>query len=326
MPYTKRDILVDNPINTRQSERGLTYNQRNKATRLMVKKILKKIFKLAGIKPADFAQMISKWSIQSAFSRNGLGCLTEKLRKIVPDISNQQESEKGSFNDYWELKRRALQSFQCSMMFKALEHYSPSGKLTVVDIGDSAGTHMIYLKELTRGKFDIDTVSVNLDPRAIEKIKARGLSAVLCRAEEIDIGGKKIDLFASFQMVEHLHNPSIFFHRLAEKSSCNRMVMTVPYLKKSRVGLHHIRNRTGKIIFAEDEHIFELNPEDWTLLLLHSGWRVVYSEVYYQYPRRVPIISQMLSRYWRKTDFEGFWGAILEKDTTFSDYYQDWEG
>jgi hypothetical protein len=25
------------------------------------------------------------------------------------------------------------------------------------------------------------------------------------------------------------------------------------------------------------------------------------------------------------TVFEGFWGAILEKDTTLSDLYQDWE-
>ncbi|MHB9156374.1 MAG: hypothetical protein ACYC5N_11930 [Endomicrobiales bacterium] len=32
-----------------------------------------------------------------------------------------------------------------------------------------------------------------------------------------------------------------------------------------------------------------------------------------------------LSRYWRKTEFEGFWGAILEKEAAFSDRYRDWE-
>jgi len=242
----------------------------------------------------------------------------------VPDISNQEESGKDIFNNYWELKRRALQSFQCSMMLKALEHLPPMG-LTVVDVGDSAGTHMLYLRELIRGKFDVDTISVNLDPRAIEKIRARGLKAILCRAEDLDLREKKVDLFTSFQMVEHLHNPAIFFHRLAKKSLCNKMVITVPYLKESRVGLHHIRNKTGKIIFAEDEHIFELSPEDWTLLLLHSGWSVVQSEIYYQYPRKLPIISQMLSWFWRHADFEGFWGAILEKDTTLSNLYQDWD-
>lgn len=286
--------------------------------------MIKKIFKFAGIKPADFTQRISKWSIHQAIKENRFIELIEKLRKIAPDISNQ-ETTVNENNDYWELKRRTQQAFQCTMMLKALETFT-SKNLTVVDIGDSAGTHMLYLKELTKDRFDIDTIGVNLDPTAIEKIKARGQKAMLCRAEDLDLGDKKVDIFTSFQMVEHLHNPSIFFKRLAKKSACNKMVITVPYLKSSRVGLHSIRNHWNKPVIAEEEHIFELSPEDLTLLILHSGWRVVYSEVYYQYPRRVPIISQMLSRYWRKTDFEGFWGAILEKDTTISDYYQDWEG
>ena len=283
-----------------------------------------KILTILGLNPRTFSEKLSKQSLRLASLENGYGSLVKKLREIVPDISNQEESGKDIFNNYWELKRRALQSFQCSMMLKALEHLPPMG-LTVVDVGDSAGTHMLYLRELIRGKFDVDTISVNLDPRAIEKIRARGLKAILCRAEDLDLREKKVDLFTSFQMVEHLHNPAIFFHRVAKKSLCNKMVITVPYLKESRVGLHHIRNKTGKIIFAEDEHIFELSPEDWTLLLLHSGWRVTYSEIYYQYPRKLPIISQMLSWFWRHADFEGFWGAILEKDTTLSNLYQDWD-
>ena len=250
---------------------------------------------------------------------NSISSLSEWLGR-----SSRKAQKNSPGDDYWELKRRALQSFQCSMMLKALEHL-PSGRLTVVDIGDSAGAHMLYLRELTKGKFDVDTISVNLDSRAIEKIKARGLNAILCRAEDLDLREKKDDLFTSFQMVEHLHNPAIFFRRLAVKSPCNKIVITVPYLKESRVGLHHIRNRTGKIIFAEDEHIFELSPEDWTLLLLHSGWSVVQSEIYYQYPRKLPIISHLFSCYWKNSDFEGFWGAILEKDTTLSNLYQDWD-
>ena len=248
--------------------------------------------------------------------------MIEKLRKIAPDIS-RQETTVNENNDYWEIKRRTQQAFQCTMMLKALETFT-SKNLTVVDIGDSAGTHMLYLKELTKDIFDIDTIGVNLDPTAIEKINARGQKAMLCRAEDLDLGDKSVDIFTSFQMVEHLHNPAIFFRRLAKKSPCNKIVMTVPYLKNSRVGLHHIRWNSDKTIFAEDEHIFELSPEDWTLLLLHSGWKVVYSYIYYQYPRRMPVISWLFSWYWRNTDFEGFWGAILEKDTTLSDRYQDW--
>ncbi|MFH1309101.1 MAG: hypothetical protein ABIH85_00305, partial [Candidatus Omnitrophota bacterium] len=76
---------------------------------------------------------------------------------------------------------------------------------------------------------------------------------------------------------------------------------------------------------AEEEHIFELNPKDWALLFLHSGWRVKYSEIYYQYPRKWPVLSWLWAKFWKLTDYEGFWGAILEKDTTYSDCYQDWE-
>lgn len=285
--------------------------------------ILKKVLKLIGISPSNFTQRISKWSVHQAIKENKFIELIEKLRKIAPDIS-RQETTVNENNDYWEIKRRTQQAFQCTMMLKALETFT-SKNLTVVDIGDSAGTHMLYLKELTKDRFDIDTIGVNLDPTAIEKIRARGQKAILSRAEDLDLGDKKIDLFTSFQMVEHLHNPSIFFRRLAKRSPCNKMVITVPYMKNSRIGLHSIRNRLNKPVIAEEEHIFELSPEDWTLLLLHSGWKVVYSRIYYQYPLKWPIISMLLAQFWRKTDFEGFWGAILEKDTTISDFYQDWE-
>ena len=103
------------------------------------------------------------------------------------------------------------------------------------------------------------------------------------------------------------------------------MLITVPYLKKSRVGLYYIRANSVKPIFAEEEHIFELSPEDWSLLFKHAGWKVVYSKIYYQYPRKIPILKSILAALWRSTDHEGFWGVVLEKDTAASDLYQDWE-
>jgi 2-polyprenyl-3-methyl-5-hydroxy-6-metoxy-1,4-benzoquinol methylase len=268
---------------------------------------------------------IAKVSIELAVAQQGLIKLIKRLREIEPDISKQETSGSEKFNEYWEFKRRSLQAFQCKMMLKAID-FLGGGKITVVDIGDSAGTHMLYLKKLTRENVCVDTIGVNLDPIAIEKIKARGQKAILCRAEELDLGQQKVDLFTSFEMVEHLHNPAILFRRLAKRSACNYMVVTVPYRKQSRVGLYLLRNHP-KIMSntAEEEHIFELSPEDWSLLMLHSGWRVVYDKIYYQYPQRIPIISWVLSLFWRKTDFEGFWGAILKKDIVLSDRYRDWE-
>jgi len=289
-----------------------------------MKRLLKRFLNFFGIDVKKLLEQVSKFSIQLALLQNRRGRLVKELKKIVPDISNQESSEASTFNDYWELKRRALQAFQCRLMLRALEGIEKRS-LLVVDIGDSAGTHMLYLKSLAGNKFELDTVSVNLDPRAIAKIQARLLKAVLCRAEDFAMDDKKVDLFTSFQMVEHLHNPAIFFRRLAKKSSCDRMVVTVPYLKKSRVGLHHTRHGVVRPFFAEDEHIFELCPQDWALLILHAGWRVKHGEIYYQYPRKIPLVSPLLSWFWKNTDYEGFWGVVLEKDTTLSDCYQDWE-
>lgn len=290
-----------------------------------LKESLKKMLIFLGTDSSRVKENVGGFLIRLALLENGLSDLVKKLRLIVPDISCQEESGRESFNAYWELKRRALQAFQCSLMLKTVRDFSKRD-LTVVDIGDSAGTHMLYLKGLLKGEFNVETISVNLDPRAIEKIKSKGLDAIQVRAEELSgILDKCVDLFVSFQMVEHLYNPCLFFRHLAKKGNCSKMLITVPYLKRSRVGFYNIRNNLKKVTFAEDEHIFELSPHDWSLLMLHSGWRVVFSKIYYQYPKRWPFISQFLALFWRKTDFEGFWGALLEKDTTVSDLYQDWQ-
>lgn len=289
----------------------------------MLKTAIKRIVKTLGFEPTQILEKIDAISLRQALQEDQWAEMVAKLIGIVPDIAAQYSRTRDR-TDSWKLQTRGLQAFQVAMMLRALQPF-PARKVTVVDIGDSAGTHMLYLKEIVREQVEVDTISVNLDPRAVDKIKARGLAAMLCRAEDLDLPGMDIDLFTSFEMVEHLHNPAIFFHRLARKSTSKKILITVPYVKTSRVGLHHVRQRSREVIFAEDEHIFELCPEDWTLLMLHSGWKVIHSEIYYQYPRQWPIISRFIAYYWRMRDYEGFWGAILEKDLTFADCYQDWE-
>ncbi len=291
---------------------------------MRVKHALKIMLKSFHIDPAALLERVGSWSLNLALAQNGLQSMVQKLTEIVPDVSDQY-SGSAMQGPYWQLKVRGMHAFQTTLMLKALAGL-PRKRLTVVDIGDSAGTHMTYLTRLAGAGAELETMSVNLDPKAVEKISAKGLKAILCRAECLDLGpDQPVDLFTSFEMVEHLHNPAIFFRRLAKKSPGNLMVITVPYMKKSRVGLYHTRNPAAGPVSAEDEHIFELSPQDWTLLCLHAGWRITYSATYYQYPRKLPLLSPLLASFWRHTDFEGFWGAILEKDTSCSDLYQDWE-
>lgn len=178
-----------------------------------MKAILKKVIQSCGLEPRTFTEKIDTFSIRRALGQQKLSNLVKELERVVPDITDQF-SRKRERSQFWKLKERGLHAFQCSLMLNALES-CPGKDLTVVDIGDSAGTHMLYLRELGKKRFNIKSISVNLDSRAVDKIRARGLEAKLCRAEELDLGESQIDLFTSFEMVEHLHNPAIFFRRSA---------------------------------------------------------------------------------------------------------------
>ncbi|MBI5240586.1 MAG: hypothetical protein HY926_08945 [Elusimicrobia bacterium] len=287
--------------------------------------LVKAVFRCLGKDPVSAVESLSSWSVRLALRQQGLAALVARLREIEPDISNQEDDAlRGKrFNAYWELKRRGLQAFQTRLLLDSLELLPRRDGLVVVDVGDSAGTHMLYLRRLAGQGRVRDTLSVNLEERAVEKVRARGFQALLCRAEELDVDGG-VDLFATFEMVEHLHNPALFLRRLSRRPDSARLLLTVPYLERSRVGLHHVRNGSTEKVLAGDEHILELSPADWRLLFLHSGWRVVREETYYQYPRWLGVGS-VLAWFWRRTDFEGFWGAVLEKDGSFADRYVDWE-
>jgi hypothetical protein len=47
------------------------------------------------------------------------------------------------------------------------------------------------------------------------------------------------------------------------------IVITIPYIAKSRVALSHIRQKNSKIVYAENTHISDINPEDCNLIFLN---------------------------------------------------------
>jgi len=119
-------------------------------------------------------------SIKSAIKEQGLEKYLIQLEKIVPDITDQYSTFKID-NNYLRIKVRAQHAFQVDLVLRAIKnYYIPSETNTIVDIGDSSGTHISYLKffipellgdsETEKWQF----ISVNLDPVAIEKINNRG--------------------------------------------------------------------------------------------------------------------------------------------------------
>ena len=266
-------------------------------------------------------------SIEAALRDQKLTQLYQRCCQIVPNIWDQySDGVPEEHRLHWELKTRAMHAWQTQCMLRALDVFGKKRKaerpVNVVDIGDSAGNHFLYLRACAEVKLG-RTLSVNLDRAAIEKIKRKGGDAILCRAEELDLGADKVDLFMAFEMVEHLTDPVRFLHNLAVKGTADYLLMSVPYRRVSQVGFHEFKDgRIPGIMTAEAVHIFELCPREWLLLAQFAGWKPVFTDTFLQYPRYSPL--RITKPLWQRLDFEGFFGVLLERDLTVANQYRDW--
>ena len=276
---------------------------------------------LPWIKHVD--ELIRIKSIRAALREQKLSPFYRQLAEIVPDITHQYTSF-ALDSEYLKTKVRALHSFQIALASEALQfiHSSPEDTPTIVDIGDSAGTHLQYIKGLHQDR-PLRCLSIDVSSEAVRRIKEKGLEAICARAEDLTSLSIEADMFLSFEMLEHLMNPCGFLQGLSEKTNCKAFVVTVPYLARSRVGLHHIRHDQKRNVNPENTHIFELSREDWRLIFRHSGWAIQADKIYLQYPKR-SIFRPLWKRYWRHLDFEGFYGAILKPDKSWSSLYDGW--
>jgi hypothetical protein len=267
---------------------------------------------------------ILNMSLNLASNEQGLRELKRKLANIVPDLTNQYSSFQIT-GLYQINKVRSQHAFQVQLALDAISlvNKAKGDPVNVIDIGDSSGAHLTYLSQISG---EVCASSVNLDPIAVEKIRSKGFEATLSKAEllhEHPDFNKRTDIFLSYETLEHLLDPISFLHNMAIKSDCEYFVITIPYLKRSRVGLHQVRHPEHDRPFnAETTHIFELSPDDWNLVFEFSGWKVVKQVKYTQYPKKNPLT--ILRYFWRRFDFDGFYGVILKKDNTASSKYKSW--
>ncbi|MBI4423896.1 MAG: hypothetical protein HY554_09220 [Elusimicrobia bacterium] len=253
-------------------------------------------------------------SLRAAADEQGLAALAARLASVA-EVTGQYTTMTMD-SEFLRLKVRAQHAFQVDLALGAL----PEDGGTVADIGDSSGTHTLYLKALAPER-RLRFLSVNLDAQAVAKVQAKGLEAKRCRAEDLHREGVKADVFLLFETLEHLSDPFVFLHRLS-RTGCRRLALSVPYLRRSRVGLHHIRQGLAGPVTAERVHLLELCPEDWRLVFRHAGWKAERDRVYLQYPLRSAL--RATKAVWASWDFEGFYGAVLTPDPSWSSQYQDW--
>ena len=254
-------------------------------------------------------------SLRAAGREQGLGGLAARLAELG-GVEEQYTTNK---IDSAYLREKVLLQNAFQVRFASPD--LPKGAGLVVDIGDSSGRHIQALKALNpdcRARF----LSANLDPAAVAKIRAKGMEAEQIRAEDLASKGLEAEVFLLFETLEHLQNPFAFLHDLSKKSRCRRLVLTVPWVRRSRLGLHHLREGLRAPVGAEKVHLLELAPEDLRLLFAFSGWKVEREEIYRQYPLRSPLRAARSA--WRRYDFEGFYGAALSRDESWSNLYESW--
>ena len=255
----------------------------------------------------DFVEFIKTSSLRGAIQCQGLRNLYSRLEEIVPDIKFHY-SNFVLDSEYLRMKVRGMHSFQIALVKKVMDNMNfNDGSIALADIGDSSGTHILYLK----GLYKADTLrfmSVNVDEKAIERIRSKGIEAINGDVQDLKYNSLNADIVLSFQLLEHLSDPLSFLRDVA-KLHCKYFIVTVPYLKHSRVGLQHLRNSKRKYTERNTEsiHIFELCPDDWRLLFKFAGWDIFYERIYLQYASWFPLLKS----FWRMFDYEGFYGVIL---------------
>lgn len=266
---------------------------------------------------AGLKQLLSR-SLRAATREQGLSELARRLEQIVPDITKQYTTHPLA-DDYAVLKVRSVHAFQISLVQRAIElvRTGANEPLTLVDIGDSAGTHLLYLRGLYG---ELRSLSVNLDAEAVAKIRSKGLEAIHARAEDLHKYDISPDIFTCFETFEHLHAPLVLLEALS-RVQCKSLVVTVPYVADSRVALDYIRNRQEKPVSPEAVHVFELSPADWRPLFRFAGWRIVEDRIYRQYPKMPPL--SLTKPIWKSIDFEGFYGAVLVPDRHWRSFYTE---
>ncbi len=257
-------------------------------------------------------------SLKSAVKEQKLDGLVKRLEELVSDLSDQYSSFKVK-GIFLNTKVRNMHAFQMFLIDRVINEFEQA---VIVDVGDSSGTHLEYITALYSKDKDLKCLSVNLDIKAVERIKNKGFEAIHARAEDLHKHGVDADIFLCFEILEHMTDPCKFLYDLSSKTNAKYLIASVPYLKKSRVGLHHIRAGRKDKVNAENTHILELSPEDWKLVARHAGWEVVEDKIYFQYPKRS--VWRVEKPLWKKLDFEGFYGIVLERNDSWSSLYQDW--
>lgn len=221
-----------------------------------------------------------------------------------------------------EARIRFLVAAECAFVEEEIAAVlAKNQRCTYADIGDSDGSVRVVMHEIF-GRDRLATMGINLQPSVVKRMQDMGLEAICEDAVEVGRRGVRYNVVSVFETLEHLPDPIGFLKAIGAVVE-DRLVLSVPYVRRSRVGLQYLSKSwpAGDVATIENVHMFELCPADLRKIFQHAGWRVDREAVFKQFPAWSPS-GVLLSIYWRLTSFEGFYFASLVKDDTHASRYQ----
>lgn len=203
--------------------------------------------------------------------------------------------------------------FVKSLVEKKYEKHIPWSYL---DIGDSDGSVRLLLMESLKG-YNYKSSGINLQQKAVERMREKGLNAEHIDAMELGKAGRIYNIVSVFETLEHLPDPVGFLMNIHQAVG-ERLIISVPFVHKSRVSLRYLDNDwpLDKVPTIENIHVFELSPDGWERIFKHSGWAIERQWKLLQFPSK-GILKNIMGYAWRKISFEGYWFVSLRKDDTF---------
>jgi hypothetical protein len=237
----------------------------------------------------------------------------EVSQKAFPDLENHFTSV--TLDNEAILRVRYLICGEVYFLKKIIEEFTRNRKTKeckYLDIGDSDGSVRLIMNKIMN-EIKIDSLGINLQTEAVNRVKATGLKAECIDAMKMGKLGRKYDIVSLFETMEHLPDPIGFLDSMHDVVG-ERLVISVPFIRRSRVGMQYLTDKwpKDKLPNIENTHIFELSPEDWIKIFRHTGWKVEDQWKLLQFPRR-GILKYIMRYAWIKISFEGFWFVSLSK-------------
>jgi len=267
---------------------------------------------------------ISIWAVNDLVNSNSdLKEIWEYTLITLPDLSEHYSVE--VYDDEILQRIRLLIAGQTMFIKNILgEIIGKNDRCTYADVGDSDGSVRLLLKNHFYGE-KLESVGVNLQETAVRKIREKGLDAICADALALGDNGVNYDVISVFETLEHLADPIGFLKRIKNVVK-DRLVISVPYVRRSRIGLGYISSKwpskwpKDRQPTIENTHIFELCPEDWIKIFAHTGWALDCDWKLFMFAR-FGFGRLILEPFWRIMSFDGFWFVSLYKDNRYSSQY-----